>query len=426
MAQRRWVSSTLLVESAMFSAQRERLQADSASAVLRSAALDVPPTFDGIATWAAYTPPVKNQCNCGGCWAFATSACLAMRINIWTKNTVHVDLSPAKMIYCNWGGDTEYALVKRAFDENLDFATLADQIRDTVLTVGCSGETLIGAWQYLYRYGGTSEECHPYSSDVFDLCQAQIGQALPSCAEVSGASLDVCQDGTPERQYRAGGFYMVSDTALTVSDNERAIRREVWKYGPVTTGMRVYEDLFDWDGTGVYRWDGRAPLTGGHAVVILGWGTLDGVKYWQVRNTWGAAWGDAGNFRIVRGENHCELEANVLVGYPDMPLASRYLLSPRLFTPQDVFLRNVWPYDYSGYNVSAIVDILLGRKGRRLIDPLYTPEMIPDFKTMVAARPHAIVYPYATSNIHWGLFVFALLACGLLLAAVVWQARAEK
>lgn len=153
---------------------------------------------------------------------------------------------------------------------------------------------------------------------------------------------------------------------------------------------------------------------------------VNGVKYWQVRNTWGAEWGDAGNFRIVRGENHCELEANVLVGYPDMPLAARYLLFPRLTTPQDVFLRNVWPYDYSGYNVSAIVDILLGRTDRRIINPLYSPATIPDFKTMVAARPHEIAYPYAKTSIQWGLFVFVLLACGLLLAAVVWQARAAK
>jgi len=365
--------------------------------------------------WAPYIPPIKNQCNCGGCWAFATSACLAMRINIWTNNAVHVNLSPALMILCNWGSETEYELVKRAFDQNLDFTTLADEIRDTVLTVGCSGETLIGAWQYLYRYGVSRESCHPYSSKVVDLCQAQIGQVLPSCSDIAGAEYDRCVDGQPSKQYRSGGLYMVSDTSLKLSENERAIRREIWKYGPVTSGMRVYEDLFDWDGVGVYQWNGKAPLTGGHAVVIMGWGTMNGVKYWQVRNTWGEAWGDGGYFRIVRGENHCELEANVLVGYPDMPLASRYLLSKRMTTPQDVFLRNVWPYDYSGYNVSNIIDMLEGRVDGIIIDPLFTPEMIPNLKTMVAAKPRQIRYPYADTNIRVGIFVFVFLVSVLLL-----------
>jgi len=343
-----------------------------------------------------------------------------MRVNIWTNNAAHVNLSPALMIICNWGSETEYGLVKQAFDQGLDFTTLADQIKDTVLTVGCSGETLIGAWQYLYRYGVSREHCHPYSSKVVDLCQAQIGQVLPSCEDIAGTEYDRCVDGQPARQYRSGGVYMVSDTNLTVSRNEREIGREIWKYGPVTSGMRVYEDLFDWDGTGVYQWDGTAPLTGGHAVVIMGWGTLNGVKYWQVRNTWGAEWGDGGYFRILRGENHCELEVNVLVGYPDIPLASRYLLSKRLTTPQDVFLRNVWPYDNSGYNVSNIIDMLEGNLDGMIINPLFTPEMIPDFKTMVAAKPRQIRYPYAHTNIRFGIFVFVVLASLLLIVFGIW------
>ena len=72
----RWTSNTLLADSAVFAAQREQLVVDTQSAVLRSSPLDVPAAFDGIAVWAAYTPPIKNQCNCGGCWAFATSALL--------------------------------------------------------------------------------------------------------------------------------------------------------------------------------------------------------------------------------------------------------------------------------------------------------------------------------------------------------------
>jgi hypothetical protein len=42
---------------------------------------------------------------------------------------------------------------------------------------------------------------------------------------------------------------------------------------------------------------------GGHALVVYGYGTRksDGVKYWNVRNSWGADWGLYGDSKILRG-----------------------------------------------------------------------------------------------------------------------------
>jgi hypothetical protein len=421
--QTRWPTNTLLQDSKLWNSQRSKLRLDTNSAVLRAAPSTVPNSFDGIEAWRDYLPPIKNQCNCGGCWAFATTSCLAARINIWTDNKLHVDLSPANLIYCNWGGETEYDIVVDAFEKQLDFKAQTKKIRDAVLTVGCSGETLIGAWQYLYRYGTPSEACQPYTGPKGDLCAVQIGQTIPTCEFVAGESYDLCQDGTPQQQFRAGGFYIVG---MDRTDKEVAIREEIYKFGPVTTGMRVYDDLFTWDGRGVYKWNGTAPLAGGHAVVILGWGVMDGQAYWQVRNSWGPEWGDHGYFRILRGTNHCDIESNVVTGYPDMLLANKYLLSQRLTTPQDVFLRNVWPTDPSGYNEERIHDILRGDRDTLLIQPLFPPALIPDFKTMLAAHPHDIQFPFARHSISWSyLVLIGLLFVMLLsfLAWIVWQAR---
>lgn len=453
-----WVSKTLLSDTAAFTKQFDSLEPDQNSSLAAVAPITVPAAFDGRKVWRVYLPPVKNQCNCGGCWAFATSSALAARINIWTTNRVHVDLSPAKMIYCNWGSDQEYTLVKRAFQQGLDFTDMMDDIAVSAQQVGCSGETLIGAWQFLYRYGATTEKCHPYRGK-FDLCAVGAGQKLPTCMEISGPEMGECQDGSAERRYRTGGFYMVagplhmgeSDTSDNngngrgngqdkprkysadhkrrhIADNVARIQREIWKFGPVTTGMVVYSDLFNWDGTGVYEWDGTSAETGGHAVVITGWGSMDvpgkgSVPYWQILNSWGLEWGDKGYFRILRGVNHCDIEVNVMAGYPDMPLSDRFLLQPRLRTPEDIFLKHVWDYDDSGFDLMDIHRIILDEAEQRDVTPVYTASMVPDYQTMIAGKPGAIRYPYATTRTRYGLLAFWLLVGVLVLvvAYVVYQ-----
>jgi KDEL-tailed cysteine endopeptidase len=40
-----------------------------------------------------------------------------------------------------------------------------------------------------------------------------------------------------------------------------------------------------------------------HAIVIVGYGeTKDGIKFWNVRNSWGEDWGEKGYIKILRSE----------------------------------------------------------------------------------------------------------------------------
>ena len=49
---------------------------------------------------------------------------------------------------------------------------------------------------------------------------------------------------------------------------------------------------------------------------ILGWGVERGTPYWLVANSWNYDWGNNGTFKILRGQDHCGIESNVVAGIP--------------------------------------------------------------------------------------------------------------
>merc|ERR1719316_2581667 len=98
---------------------------------------------------------------------------------------------------------------------------------------------------------------------------------------------------------------------------ERMMQLDLMTEGTLYAALKIYEDFDSFfyeepDGVFYHR---MGQLVGGHAIVIVGWGTKDGLPYWLIRNSWGVNWGDGGHFRVRRGTNECGIEARVWGSY---------------------------------------------------------------------------------------------------------------
>ena len=299
----------------------------------------VPDKFDGRKVWKNMLTPIRNQGKCGSCWAFASTSTLADRFNIQSVGQMNVELSPAKLILCDFMG--------KEFDvkhPELDSSKISQINADSINTGACKGNTLYDAWRYLFIFGAPTEKCIPYDKSIqterkFNSISEYTKDAyLPFCSSVSGPIGDMCSNisenvltgdefGDPARFYRCIHFYSVAGTPKD-NGSELFIRHNIYAWGPVSTGFTIYPDFYSFDPkTEIYEWNGRGTQIGGHAVEIVGWGEENSKKYWIIKNSWGKEWGRNGYFYIARGTNTCKIEENVIAGVPDFFYPSNYILA---------------------------------------------------------------------------------------------------
>ncbi|EYB96062.1 hypothetical protein Y032_0154g3018 [Ancylostoma ceylanicum] len=100
-----------------------------------------------------------------------------------------------------------------------------------------------------------------------------------------------CQRGynksyADDKYFATKSYYLPKD--------EKKIRQEIYKNGPVVAGFDVYTDFLHYK-KGIYVHT-SGYKSGAHAVKVIGWGRENGTDYWLIANSWNSDWGDNGMY----------------------------------------------------------------------------------------------------------------------------------
>ena len=395
-------AGTLLASSPEFQAKFNSLIREKPKLLMKEkeeTKIDIVPlSFDGRQVWKQFIQPIRSQGLCGSCWAFSSLFCFATRLSIYSKGKYNYIFSPAKLVYCSVSiaetSETEINSIKKMLNDGKRYDYYYKENGKSDNSYGCSGETLINTWQFLFRTGVPEDSCLNYGDEEnpanlkFNLT---IHEDISlTCSDLTGDSYDICPSSKKRMiSHRVGGYYFVpgvKNADITKSGSEYNIRKEIFKFGPCTSGMMVYEDFVNFQGDGIYEYDKKSEKVGGHAIVIIGWGEKGGKKYWIVRNSWGEEWGDNGYFKILRGSNHCEIEENCFVGFPDVPGIRFKLDYPILFQTEDYISKYLYNIRDSGYKNSIYEQLALGKIKTKEIEikNLYDTSAFPNFDNFYA------------------------------------------
>jgi len=202
-----------------------------------------------------YVTPVKNQEQCGSCWAFSATGSLEGQ---WFKKTGKlVSLSEQNLVDCS---------TKQG-------------------NAGCLGGFPDWAYRYINKNKGIdTESSYPYT--------AMDGDCKFDASNI-GATVDAC--------------------VAVVKKSEENLQKSVATIGPISVAIDAGHQSFQLYEEGVYYEPECSEDLLDHGVLAVGYGSDDnGQQYWLVKNSWGEDWGNMGGYIWMarNRNNNCGISSN--------------------------------------------------------------------------------------------------------------------
>jgi len=181
--------------------------------------------------------PVKNQGQCGSCWAFSTTGAVE-------------------------GAEFLATGTLKSYSEQ----QLVDCAGGIYGNMGCNGGLMDNAFKYIEKYGIEEEATYPYT--------ARDGTCKYDASKTAG-TVKSYVDVTPNSVDQLKAALAKGPTSVAIEADQ--FKFQAYTGGVITSGCGQNLD---------------------HGVLAVGYGTENGVDYFLVKNSWGASWGVNGYVKI--------------------------------------------------------------------------------------------------------------------------------
>jgi hypothetical protein len=262
-------------------------------------ALTIPEEFDSAVRWpqCPTITMITDQGDCGSGWAVSAAGVMSDR-------------------YCIAGGPQNLSV------SAVDLLSCCADCRHFAGKDGCSsGGRPTSVWNFWVDTGISSSDCNPYP---FPKChhwrhgpgEQGLLHPIPACSSSAAGIVPKCQNATCSKNatQTATPRLWRGSSAYTLNGTD-AFQRDIMINGPIQVVFDEYNPTFERYRGGVYT-HGNSTKGGGHCMRIVGWGSLEGIDYWKVANSWNREWGMDGYILVKRGVNECGIESRGMAGLP--------------------------------------------------------------------------------------------------------------